>query len=151
MSGEKAFTVQVELHYQDPLAALDWLRKAFGFETRLMVRDEHGDLVFAEAGLEGGYIAIVPEKQGSNRSPKSIGGVSTQTVRVSMSTDVDAHCERARQAGAVILMEPQMFFFGDKTYVALDPEGHMWSFAQRVPGAGGPPPKGWTVDVNGRT
>jgi uncharacterized glyoxalase superfamily protein PhnB len=45
---------------------------------------------------------------------------------------LDAQCERARAAGAVILMEPADQFYGDRTYMARDPEGHAWSFAQTV-------------------
>ncbi len=44
----------------------------------------------------------------------------------------DAHCERARQAGAVIQMEPTTQFYGDRTYRAVDPEGHVWSFGQTI-------------------
>ncbi len=29
-------------------------------------------------------------------------------------------------------MEPADQFYGDRTYVATDPEGHYWSFAQPV-------------------
>ena len=37
-------------------------------------------------------------------------------------------CERARKAGAEILQEPQNQFYGDRTYRARDPEGHIWTF-----------------------
>ena len=40
--------------------------------------------------------------------------------------------------------------FGDRVYVAADLEGHLWSFAQRGPGAGGPPPDGWTISFPSR-
>jgi len=45
---------------------------------------------------------------------------------------VDAHFTRARSAGAEILAEPEDMFWGDRTYVAEDPEGHRWTFAQHV-------------------
>jgi uncharacterized glyoxalase superfamily protein PhnB len=53
--------------------------------------------------------------------------------------DVDAHCERARAAGATILSEPTVSDYGeehwaDRGYEAEDPEGHRWWFAQRVRG-----------------
>ena len=34
--------------------------------------------------------------------------------------------------GAVVLQEPEDQFYGDRTYRVLDPEGHMWTFAQHV-------------------
>ena len=46
--------------------------------------------------------------------------------------DVDAHCARARVAGANIVSEPETMFWGDRTYVAEDLEAHRWTFAQRV-------------------
>ena len=31
-----------------------------------------------------------------------------------------------------ILAEPETQFYGDRTYRARDPEGHIWTFAQTV-------------------
>ena len=39
---------------------------------------------------------------------------------------------RARKAGAEILQAPETQFYGDRTYRARDPEGHIWTFAQTV-------------------
>jgi uncharacterized glyoxalase superfamily protein PhnB len=66
------------------------------------------------------------------RSPTSVGGVNTQNVHVDLGTDLDSHCERARSAGAVIVAEPEDQFYGDRTYRAVDLEGHMWSFSMHV-------------------
>ena len=51
--------------------------------------------------------------------------------------DVDAHCAQARQAGARKIDEPSVHDYGedywaDHSYGALDPEGHMWWFSQRL-------------------
>ncbi len=68
----------------------------------------------------------------ANQSPKSAGGIMTQTVHVHLDEDIDAHCRRARAAGATIVGEPSHQFYGDRTYRAADPEGHIWSFGQTV-------------------
>ena len=34
----------------------------------------------------------------------------------------------------MILQEPEDQFYGDRTYRALDPEGHLWSFGKTVRG-----------------
>ena len=68
----------------------------------------------------------------SVRSPASAGGVNTQGVHVDVGTDIEGHCERARQAGAVIVMEPEDEFYGDRVYRALDLEGHAWTFSMHV-------------------
>jgi len=66
------------------------------------------------------------------RSPASIDGVNTQSTHVDLASDLDAHCERARAAGATIVAEPEDQFYGDRTYRAVDPEGHVWTFSQHV-------------------
>jgi uncharacterized glyoxalase superfamily protein PhnB len=51
--------------------------------------------------------------------------------------DVEAHCARARAAGARILVGPQTTDYGeeywtDRGYEAEDLEGHHWWFYQRL-------------------
>jgi len=65
-------------------------------------------------------------------SPVSVRGQNTQTIHVHLKDGLDAHCARAREAGAVILQEPIDQFYGDRTYRARDPEGHVWTFGQTV-------------------
>jgi uncharacterized glyoxalase superfamily protein PhnB len=148
MTEAKGIEVTAELVYEDPEAALAWLSSAFGFETRMLVRDPSGKVVFAETGLGEHTVSIGPERP-SIRSPKNAGG-ATQSVQIRFSEDVDAHAARARAAGATILREPELFFFGDRSYDVADHEGHVWSFNQRMPGTGGPPPPGWTVSFPSR-
>jgi uncharacterized glyoxalase superfamily protein PhnB len=45
--------------------------------------------------------------------------------------DLAAHYERACAAGARITQAPTLQFYGDRTYRALDLEGHVWNFQQR--------------------
>lgn len=40
--------------------------------------------------------------------------------------------ERAKSVGAEILQTPKDEFYGDRTYRARDPEGHVWTFGQTV-------------------
>jgi uncharacterized glyoxalase superfamily protein PhnB len=70
------------------------------------------------------------------RSPKSMGGHTTQSVMLYVD-DVERHCEQARTAGAKIVEELATHDYGedywaDRSYGALDPEGHMWWISQRV-------------------
>jgi uncharacterized glyoxalase superfamily protein PhnB len=50
--------------------------------------------------------------------------------------DVDAHCARARAAGAVIVIEPEDQNYGGRLSCCRDPEGHIWSFGSHAPGQG---------------
>jgi uncharacterized glyoxalase superfamily protein PhnB len=51
------------------------------------------------------------------------------TVRVA---DARAHCERARERGARILMEPTDMQYGERQYTAGDLAGHQWTFSETL-------------------
>jgi uncharacterized glyoxalase superfamily protein PhnB len=53
-------------------------------------------------------------------------------VHIQAPADIDAHCERARAAGAEIIMEPEDQFYGDRSYRCRDPEGHIWTVGQTI-------------------
>ncbi|SOZ14069.1 putative Glyoxalase/dioxygenase [Cupriavidus taiwanensis] len=120
------------LFYKDPLAALDWLERAFGFERVMVIRDQQGQLVHSEMRFGDSYLMVGSEWADFTASPASIGGKNSQTVHVHLPDGLDQHCERARAAGAEILREPQDEFYGDRTYTARDAEGHVWTFGQTV-------------------
>jgi len=125
-------TLGSALAYKDPEAALEWLETAFGFEPSMVIRDENGKLVHSEMHFGSGYIMVGDEWAENVKAPSSVGGANTQNIHIQIETDVDAHCERARSAGAKIVQEPETQFYGDRTYRALDPEGHMWTVGQTV-------------------
>jgi uncharacterized glyoxalase superfamily protein PhnB len=121
--------------YRDPKAALEWLTRAFGFEVTMAIDDPGNDPrnCHYEMAIEGrGRIIIGGEWADWTRSPASIGGVNTQSTHVDLASDLDAHCARARAAGAAIVAEPEDQFYGDRTYRAVDPEGHVWTFSKHV-------------------
>ena len=118
--------------YKDNRAALKWLQKAFGFEPSEVLTDAKDNIVHAEMTHGDGVIMISNEFTSWARSPDSVGGTNTQRVHVRLEKGIDEHCARARAAGAKVAMEPADQFYGDRTYSAMDPEGHHWTFAQTV-------------------
>jgi len=119
------------LFYDDPAAALDWLEKAFGFETSICLKD-NGKIAHAEMECGNGRIIIGGTDWAPfPASPHSLGGKNTQSVHVQV-RDVNAHYERAKGTGAQIAAEPADQFYGDRIYRAFDPEGHHWVFHQPV-------------------
>ena len=118
--------------YKDPVAALDWLERAFGFKRSMVITDKDGKLAHSEMKFGDGYIMVGSEWIDFVASPASVGRKNTQTIHVHLPDGLDAHCTRARAAGAEIIHEPEDQFYGDRTYMACDPEGHVWSFAQTV-------------------
>ena len=128
-------TFTVAVTYREPRAALDWLARAFGFEVTMAIEGPDGDPTMShyEMAMGGrGRIMIGSEWAEWTRSPASIGGANTQSTHVELSGDLDGHCEWARSAGATIAAEPEDQFYGDRTYRAVDLEGHVWTFSVHV-------------------
>lgn len=131
------------LYYQDAAKAIDWLCKAFGFEVRIRVDGEggtvrHSELVFGDGLIMVASVDAARPGAGHRKSPRDVGGANTQNMMVFVD-DVDAHCERARSAGATITSEPTTTdhgeeYWADRTYEVEDLEGHRWWFAQRMRG-----------------
>jgi uncharacterized glyoxalase superfamily protein PhnB len=120
------------IFYRDPRAALKWLAEAFDFELFMLIENDDGVLVHSEMRYGDAAVIIGNEWSADHQSPASVGGRNTQTTHIGISTGVDAHCERARKAGAVVITDPETQFYGDRTYSCKDPEGHIWTVSQNV-------------------
>jgi uncharacterized glyoxalase superfamily protein PhnB len=119
------------LLYEDGAAAIDFLTSAFGFEE-VMRMDDDGAVSHAELRL--GEDSVMLGYPGSDyKSPRQADHRSA-LVHVYVD-DVDAHFERAKAAGAEIVMEPTNQEYGDRRYDAMDPEGQFWSFATPLAGS----------------
>lgn len=121
---------------------IDWLCDAFGFELRLKVEGENGRIEHSELTFGDGLIMVAQERVGAAsrfgvdlKSPHS-AGCNTQSLMVYVD-DCLLHCARAKASGATITEEPAVHDYGedhwaDRSYGALDPEGHMWWFTERL-------------------
>jgi uncharacterized glyoxalase superfamily protein PhnB len=123
---------QPSVIYEDPKAAMRWLEAAFGFEVAIYIEDEAGGFVHCQMRHGDALISVGQEWSDEFKSPLKVGGTNTQLTSLTIDTDLDAHCEQARAAGAVIVAEPETKFYGDRTYRCRDPEGHHWSVGQSV-------------------
>ena len=131
------------LSYEDVAAAIDWLGAAFGFRQEgPRYTDPDGRVTHVELRLDGASV-MLGWPGPDYRSPAHHAEECDQArrwlatpwvidgVHVSVD-DVDAHYERAREAGATILREPEDLPFG-RLYSAADLEGHRWMFMQPRP------------------
>jgi uncharacterized glyoxalase superfamily protein PhnB len=119
-----AATVIPVLTYPDVREAVAWLSAAFGFFERVRIGENHrAQLRFGDGGL------IVADAHGDRRPPHP--GEVTHSVMVRID-NAREHCERARDHGARILMEPTDFEYGERQYRAEDPAGHQWTFSQTL-------------------
>ena len=126
------------VNYAAGPAALDWLCAAFGFIEVSRLIGSDGLLAHAELRAGNGriFVASVPGYLGPGRlrerfpeaQPWSALPWTVDAVLVQVA-DVDAHCARARAAGALILSEPKDQPPG-RLYRCEDLEGHRWMFLQ---------------------
>lgn len=126
--------VAVELAYEDSRAALDWLIRVFRFRELLRFEAEDGSIGHADLELEGGIVMLGDGGRAARGAAHTWG-----EVMVSVS-DVDAHYERVKAAGADIVKPPEDKPWGLRSFRALDLEGHVWEFAQHVREV---PPEEW--------
>ena len=130
------------LGYEDAAAAIEWLGRAFGFvEDRSARQERDGTIGHAELELDGATIYLsAPRDYASPRTLRAESDLARRAydnpwvidghfVEVD---DVEAHYERAVEAGATILREPEEPGIGFRIYTAEDLEGHRWMFGQRL-------------------
>src|SRR4051812_40971293 len=101
------------LFYKDPKAAIAFLEKAFGFELVMLIEDGEGKLVHSQLRYGDSAVMVGTEWSDDHKSPSSVGGKVTQAIHIHIDEDLDAHCARARAAGADVFAPPETQFYGD--------------------------------------
>ena len=121
------------IRYRDAPAAIEWLERAFGFERHMVIEGEGGRIEHAELRVGSGMVMLgsVREDAFNVRVPRDVGATTAGFYVIV--EDPDAHFERARQAGAEILMDLTDQDHGSRDYTARDPEGHVWHFGTYRP------------------
>ena len=73
--------------YEDVPAAIDWLKRAFGFEEQFVVREEDGSIAHAQLKLGLGIYMLGPmmDDELNIKSPREVGAVTQGCVRFSSS------------------------------------------------------------------
>jgi len=130
-------TVIPMISYEDGIAALEWLAKAFGFHER--ARQIGADGLLSHGEMEAGEgIIMLATPTPAYESPRRHRETCEQARKWSAVPwiidgvlvyvdDLDAHFARAKAAGATILSEIQEDAPG-RRYRAEDLEGHRWFF-----------------------
>lgn len=133
------------LRYTDAAAAVEWLCAGFGFERHAVVPDEDGGIAHAELVLGDAMIMLGSAVgEGEYRKwvqpPSQVGDVVSVGLYVVIEGDVDAHCARAREHGAQILLPPTDQDYGGRDYTCRDLQGYVWTFGTYNP---------WTAQPSG--
>lgn len=131
------------LRYRDAPAAIDWLCSAFGFARHLVVPGPDGTIAHAQLtfgnAFGSGMIMLGSARDDDfgtrQQAPTEVGGPVTQSPYIIVD-DADAHCARARAAGAEIVYDVQDQDYGGRLYSCRDREGHLWNFGTYNPWVG---------------
>ena len=110
-------------------AALDFYQKAFGLKLGNVMRGPDNSILHAEMTHAGSQIMMGPESP--ERGAFAPSGPSPVTLYI-LVADVDAIADQARLHGGNIVQPPTDMFWGDRTAVIIDPEGHKWMVATHV-------------------
>lgn len=128
MSTDNKPMVWPALRYEDAPAAIDFLKKAFGFEETLVVPGEgerdvaHAELRWPEG--EGGGVMLGSKSQGDDHEVFNDTRASIYVV-----TDrPDELFAQATGAGAEVVIGIKDEDYGSRSFVVRDPEGNFWSF-----------------------
>jgi uncharacterized glyoxalase superfamily protein PhnB len=132
---ENTITSCTYLGYRDAAAAIDWLGRAFGFETTMRFDAEDGSVAHSELRLGDAVLIIFSDHEGYERPPRKgeTGGFGTYLTLPS-ETDVDELHAQASEAGATTVWKPESTEWGNYRFRVLDPEGFEWTFGIHRPG-----------------
>ncbi len=125
------------MNYKNANAAVDFLKKAFGFNEHFVYRDENNNVHHAELSLGNAMVMLGPQRPESDfgkmtATPVEVNGLNTQTVYIIID-EIDAHYKNAKANGAEIIMDIKDEDYGGRGYSCKDPEGYIWSFGSYNP------------------
>ncbi len=114
--------------YRDPLGAIDWLERVFGFRRLLVVPGEgertvaHAEMAFGSGAI---MIGSIPKAHPTTPLPFNAPYVYVADVRT--------HYDSVVAAGAEITRPYEEKDYGGAGYSVKDCEGNEWSFGNYVP------------------
>ena len=117
-------------------AAVAFYQAAFGAET-LTRLTEADDAPALHATIKIGNSIIALNREAPEQgilAPVHLGGVGSQ-VHLYVD-DVDVSWERAIEAGAIVHTPVYDAYWGDRTGILRDGNGHLWSIATRIENVG---------------
>lgn len=118
-------TVLPHITYRDVAKASAWLTAAFGF-TEHYRYGPPGSPSGAQMYLGDAWVMLDAPDSGQ-KVPAELGyGTQSLTVLV---TNIDAHYDKARSAGAELVEELHETVYGERQYGARDLDGHHWLFS----------------------
>jgi uncharacterized glyoxalase superfamily protein PhnB len=130
-------TIIPTLRYRDAPRMIKWLCDTFGFEKHAVYEDGKGGIAHAQLTLGPGMIMLGSARDGDDAfgrlqsTPKKLRA-TTQSPYVVV-PDADAIYQRAKDAGAEIVIEIKDEDYGGRGFSRRDPEEHLWNFGTYDP------------------
>ncbi len=112
----------------DVETAMAFYEAAFAFEPGMRYGQPDGAPFYGEMHYRGNTIMVGLPKAGTHHPKRR----SSSTSLYCYTEDVDALAARARGFGVTVVQEPTDQFWGDRTCLMIDPEGHPWMWATHV-------------------
>jgi PhnB protein len=116
---------------RDAAAEVTFCETAFGAEVLSRRTGLDGSTVHALLQINGAFVMVHDISPNlASQAPGTDG--SSPVVVYLYGDEVDPVIERAKQAGARILMPAADQSWGDRVGRIIDPEGHVWNIASRI-------------------
>jgi len=130
--------------------AIEFYKNAFGATVRFQqlakeiagkpgvflpgVTDTDTRIVHAELHVNNTELLICDDFEKEKTDPLSLGGCPvTLNLTLETPSEVDELTQRAKENGAVVLMEPKDMFWGDRFSRIKDPQGFVWALIAHLP------------------
>ena len=121
--------------YRNAPDAIEWLCRVFGFQKHAVYAGPKKTIMHAELTLDGGMIMLGTIRDSEHRKymkmPDEAGG-ETRGVNLIVD-DAGAVYQRAKAAGAEIVLDIEEKPHGGKAFTCRDPEGHVWNVGEYDP------------------
>jgi uncharacterized glyoxalase superfamily protein PhnB len=131
MSTKHSPLISAVFRYNDAPAALEWLMHAFGFEKRSDYRTPDGSVAYADLRFGNSVIGV---SSTSTSAPDSPWATTRQGLYVRVDNP-DAYHDRAKAAGAQIVLPLQDMDYGSRDFSLRDVGGNLWGFGTYDMGA----------------
>jgi PhnB protein len=113
---------------RDVGTAMDFYESAFGMRKGMAYAEPGGAPFFGEVQYEDMTIMVGLPQTGKQHPQKRSAAITLYCY----TPDVDALREQAVAAGATVANDVEDQFWGDRSCLLIDPDGHAWMWATRV-------------------
>ena len=110
---------------RDVETAMSFYADVFGMRKGMVYGEPDGKPFYGEMWHENASVLVGLPRSGKTHVPKR----DTAATLYAYTPDVDALAQQAASAGAEVLQPPADQFWGDRTCLLCDPDGHAWMWA----------------------